>query len=254
MTVSDLCLDGVIDGAVNFRDLGGLPAGEGCVRRGLVYRSGMTHHISSEGMRLLAEQYGLRMVIDLRSSQELERGLATWQTAGITHHHLPVLSDTSATVEEVGRRYAEMASGSFDWTELYIRMLEQGAPAFRQTFTLLAQPGTLPAVFHCAGGRDRTGVTAALLLAILGVPEEMIARDYALTGTYLLPHLDRFMGAPDRMPLSREEMERLLQTRDESMTRFLAVVTEQHGSPEGYLTAVGVDGDAIAVLRDGLIE
>jgi protein-tyrosine phosphatase len=254
MTVQDICLDDVIEGAVNFRDLGGLPAEPGTIRRGVVYRSGMTHHITEAGLQCLAKQYGLRTVIDLRSQQELDNGLATWQTAGIAHHHVPVLATTEASVEEVSQRFVEMKSGSFDWAGMYVKMLEEGAPAFRQVFLLLAQDEGTPAVFHCAGGRDRTGVTAALLLSSAGVANDVIARDYALTGTYLSPHVDRFTFQSERMNMTRDEMARMLVTTEEAMLRFLDLLSEQHGSVTGYLGSIGVEEDTIITLRERLIE
>jgi protein-tyrosine phosphatase len=254
MTVQDLCLDAVIEGAVNFRDLGGLPAQGGVVRRGLVYRSGMTHHISESGLRHLGQELGVRTVVDLRSRQEVENGLATWEVAGITHHHIPVLQNTTASIEEISRRFAEMASASFDWTDMYVRMLEDGAPAFRRFFELIDEDESLPIVFHCSGGRDRTGVTAALLLATLGVEDEVIAMDYALTGALLRPHLDRFAATSERMRLSRDEMARMLETKEEAMLRFLEITEEQYGSAAGYLESIGVEHETVAGVRRRLVE
>lgn len=253
-TTETFCLDDLIEGAVNFRDLGGLPAATGTVRRGVLYRSGMTHQISEAGIQRLAEEYGLRTVIDLRSRQELDSGLATWHVAGISHHHVPVLQSTTASIEEISRRYAEMKSGVFDWTGMYVRMLEEGAPAFKQVFTLVAKADGLPAVFHCSGGRDRTGVTAALLLSAVGVADELIARDYALTGAHLRPHLDRFTWQSERMSMTREEMAQLLETTEEAMLRFLEITRGQYGSAAGYLGSVGVEEDTIAAVREKVIE
>ena len=69
--------------------------------------------------------------------------------------------------------------------EIYFTMLETGAPSYAEALREMAEPGVLPAVFFCMAGKDRTGVFAALLLGLLGVPDEHIVADYALTAEVL---------------------------------------------------------------------
>jgi protein-tyrosine phosphatase len=248
------CLDAEVEGAVNFRDLGGLPAAGGRLRSGRLYRAGMTHHIGPAGLRLLAGRYRLRTVIDLRTADELAAGLAPWSEAGITYHHVPVLVGPGATNAAALQRAAALRSGAVDWAGLYAGMLDDGAPAFRRVFATLARSDALPAVVHCAGGRDRTGVVAALVLAALGVEDGAIAADYARTGALLRPHVDRFVPYLERMRLSREEMLDLLDTKEESMLRLLESLRARHGTPAAYLGAIGVDAAAVGALREALVE
>ena len=250
----DLCVDTLVDGAVNFRDLGGYATRAGQVRRGLLFRSGMTHFISDAGWRTLADVYGLRTVIELRTPVERrEDGLAPYETYGISHEHVPVLADAGASMTEVVRRFAGMHGGDYEWTAAYARMLEQGGPAFRRVFEVMVAEEALPAVFHCTGGRDRTGVMAALLLAVPGADDDAIALDYALTGLHLRRHVDCFTGPARRMEMSREEMAQLLETREEAMLGFLALIRERYGSAEGYLAGIGVGNELLAELRVRLV-
>jgi protein-tyrosine phosphatase len=248
------CLDAEIEGAVNFRDLGGLPAAGGRLRPGRLYRAGMTHHIAPAGLRLLAGWYGLRTVLDLRTPDELAAGLAPWAAAGIAHLHVPVLVSTDAASETARLRSAAVRSGAVDWADLYVRMLTDGAAAFRRVFATLARPDALPAVVHCAGGRDRTGVVAALVLAALGVDDGVIAADYARTGALLRPHVDRFAPQQERRRLSREAMLRLLATEAEVMLRLLEALRSRHGTPAAYLESIGVGAETVGAVRLALVE
>ena len=84
--------------------------------------------------------------------------------------------------------------------ELYVEMLDVGAPALAESLRLIARPGGLPAVFHCAAGKDRTGVLAALVLGLLGVDDDVIVEDYALSARAM----DGLVAAdPQRQPRGR---------------------------------------------------
>jgi protein-tyrosine phosphatase len=251
----DRCLDGSIEGALNFRDLGGHRAGDGRVRRGMLYRSAMTHDISAGGLSTLAGDYGLRMVIDLRSDEEIaEYGTAPFQAAGVSYHHQPVSSRSASPPEIIRQTQQEMREGRFDWTASYLRMVEHGAPALRSTFELVASQDGLPAVFHCIAGRDRTGVVAALILGSLGVSADDIANDYAITGTHLKRQAHRFARQATRLELTTEQMARVLETEAEAMHSFLHELNRRHGSVEGAVLAVGVQKRTLATLRVALIE
>jgi protein-tyrosine phosphatase len=252
----DRCLDATIEGAVNFRDLGGHPAGRRRVRRGLLYRSAMTHTITQSGLARLAGEYGLRTVIDLRSEEEIaEYGTPPFVDAGVGYLHAPVVARGRAAPPEIVERYRrEMREGSFDWSASYLRMIENGGDAFRRVFETLATPGALPAVFHCIAGRDRTGVAAALVLGSLGVSAEDIAADYALTGAHLRRHSRHFSRQAERLGLTSERMAAILETEAEAMHRFLDEVTRRHGSVDGAVAAVGVHAATIETLRTALLE
>lgn len=254
-SLTSRCLDDVVDGAVNFRDLGGHRAGDARVRHGVIFRSGMTHHISETGVRHLVEAYSLRTVIDLRVEKErIDDGIAPFEQHGIACHHLP-MGDTSVMPEEIRKqRFEEMRAGTFDWTASYLRMARNGSDGFRRVFEILSEPGALPTVFHCVAGRDRTGVSAALLLASLGVDHADIAHDYALTGSLLQPHVHRFMRPAERSTMTVEQMANVLLTAPEAMRAFLDALDQEYGSTAGYLDSIGVHRDTLGILRATLLE
>lgn len=251
----DLCIDARIDGALNFRDLGGHAAGAMRVRRGLLYRAAMTHGITAGGLRVLAEDHDLRTVIDLRSDQEIaELGTAPFQAAGVAYHHSPVTSSAATPPEVVARYRQEMRAGTFDWSASYVRMIERAGPAFRRVFDLLARPGALPAVFHCVAGRDRTGVASALVLGTLGVSTDDIAADYALTGVHLRPHAHRFTHEAARLELTSAQMVYLLDTEATVMHRFLDHIQQRYGSVPALVRSLGVDERTLTALAAALLE
>ena len=255
-SVAPRVLDGVVEGAVNLRDLGGYRTADGrVVRSGLVYRSGMMHTITADGLVALRETLGVRTVVDLRNAAELEAdGISPFEGYGIDWRNAPIGGETVTTPEERRERVREYVANTVDWCEAYVRMTERNPGAFRDLFKAMAGPASTPLVFHCSGGRDRTGVGAALLLSSLGVDDETIARDYALTGDLLQPHVDRFRRQMEAVGMTRESWATLLETSADAMRRFLAWLREEHGGAESYLRGAGVSGAAFENARGHLLD
>jgi protein-tyrosine phosphatase len=118
--------------------------------------------------------------------------------------------------------------------------------------TDLADESRLPAVFHCAAGKDRTGIVAALLLSVLGVPEEDILDDYELTSRYRTP--DRVDAVMNRLRSERgvapEVAAGILRTPRWAMQSALADISERYGGIDGYLEGPGgMDPSVPEVLR-----
>lgn len=249
------CLDSAVEGAVNLRDLGGYRTRDGgIVRSGQVYRSGMMHHITPAGLATLRDDLRIRTVVDLRNDQELNAdGRSPFEDYGIAWRSLPIGVETVMTPEERQERYEALAAGQVDWCESYVHMIDRGAAAFRAFFELVADAANAPLVFHCTGGRDRTGVGAALLLSSLGVDGETVARDYSLTGGLLQPHIDRFGRQMESLGMTPERWGSLLETPAGAMRRFLAHVRSEHGGAESYLREAGVPGTAFAAARENLL-
>lgn len=249
-------LDGEIEGALNLRDLGGLPAGNQRIRQGLVFRSAMTHHITHGGLERLAAERRIRSVVDFRGRQELsENGVADWVSVGISHHHLPVNEEAPVAAEEHAARMRTFLRGEVTWSDVYEHMSRSGVDAFRRFFTVLADDSALSVVFHCSGGRDRTGVAAALLLSSLGVPDDVVASDYARTGELLRAQLHRFTSFAELGGLTEQQLvDHFLVSDPTFMLTFLEFLRRQHGSTAAYLESIGVDAAVVTALRRRLLE
>jgi protein tyrosine/serine phosphatase len=248
-------LDSTVEGAINFRDIGGYRgAGGRPVRMGRIYRSAMTHHITPTGLTALRDRFGIRMVLDLRNADELQQdGVAPFADHGIGYHNAPVGAETVMTPEQRSERMQRIAAGDVDWGEMYAQMTGRESEAFRTLFELAATDLHTPLVFHCTGGRDRTGVAAALLHSVLGVADDDIAQDYALTGALLRPHVHRFRRHIEMFGMDEERWGRLVDTDGDAMLQYLGRLRREHGSPEAYVRSIGVDEETLAAVRERLL-
>lgn len=158
-----------LDGPINFRDLGGPPALGGVVRHGVAFRSDGLHTMSHADLDIVTGRLGIRRVIDLRSEAERsDPGLGLLVDADVETHHVPLLDQIS-----------ELWSGAeVRLLDLYRSMLDDSADRFARAIHLVAHADG-PVVFHCAAGKDRTGVLAALVLGLVGVDDRDICADYA---------------------------------------------------------------------------
>jgi protein-tyrosine phosphatase len=178
-------------GAYNFRDLGGYPTADGRFTRwGRLFRSDALHELTAEDLQVL-RQVGLASVIDLRTATELERtGRGPLGEEPIAYLHASVLQ------EEGGESVATPAPPEGDQAERYMWYLNVGRDALTEALTTAADPVNQPVVFHCAAGKDRTGVLAALILDILGVDRSAIVEDYTITATRMELILKRLRRDP----------------------------------------------------------
>ena len=243
-----------IDGSVNFRDVGGYRAIGGSVRTRTIYRSAHLTHFAPAGIDLLAKEVGIRTVIDLRSREEVDKGLPGYDAAGIRHVHFPIGNGIMTTQEERDRIFATLIAGTFDWPGEYARLVRDEAPAFAAAMAHLAVPETVPAVIHCAAGRDRTGVTIAILLGALGVSRDDIIADYAATGELLSSRLDLLLTPGEQALVNDDAFRAMVGTPPEYMATFLQHLEDTYGSIAGALTSIGVPEATIRALRALLID
>lgn len=178
----------IAGGAGNLRDLGGYNTADGLafVRHGALFRSGMLARLTPE-QREFAAGLGLRQIVDLRLAQEIVEGAGDPAFAGADYCHLSPLK-----FEDI-LRYVYNYDDFLGWSaeeamETYQSIFDAystvifGNEALQSLFRLILD-GRLPLVYHCVGGKDRTGVATALILMALDVPRETIIDDYMLTGT-----------------------------------------------------------------------
>jgi len=238
-------------GVFNFRDLGGYAVADGrtvCWRT--IFRADGLGRLTTEDLEVL-RPIGLRTVVDLRTGREIdERGRFPHEHYPVTFHHLSVIDQT-------WDRDAALR-GNLPATEFlhrtYHEMLVDGGSRFAAAFDVLADADALPAVFHCAAGKDRTGLLAALLLGALGVSQDDIVEDYALTQDTM----DRFLQASaERDPqVARtiESMPRSFYIADPAaMALVLADLERDHGSVRGFVRSLGVTEEVLVRLDDLLL-
>jgi len=233
-----------LEGCLNFRDLGGYAAKQGRrVRRRAVFRSDALHHITRHDVAQLRE-LGLGDIIDLRSTAELRtEGRGPLVHEPVRFHHVPLFDG-----EPQGDRGTSLSLG-----ERYFLLAELAKGPIARVITILADT-TAVAVYHCAAGKDRTGVVTALLLGLLEVDDETIAADYALTQQALDAIIERLNESDGYQTMLATLPPETLHARPDTMREFLDRLRARYGSVAGYVTDAGVEADTVIRIRERLLE
>lgn len=246
-----------LEGGVNFRDIGGYPTDDGrFVRWGQVYRTGALSTLTPGDWQKL-DGMGFQLVCDLRSAEEVADAPDNISSAGIRYYHLPLKAELETwnrmrTIMFSPSRVPEMLIDSY--TQI---MIDQNPQVFGRVLRYLADTANRPAIIHCTAGKDRTGVTIALLLSLLGVPDDIIAADYTLSNRYFL-HFHAFAQqalAPLRwLQVTADDVYPLLVANAETIKVTLNYVRSRYGTVENYLRDyAGVDEITQSELRDMLL-
>jgi protein tyrosine/serine phosphatase len=237
------------DGCLNVRDLGGVAlAGGGQTRYGSLVRADNIRRLSDDGWRSL-EAHGVTRIVDLRWPEELAEDPP--RDVDIDVVHVSLLGDLDPNFTDDIRDYMAVDDPAGYWAIAYTRILRAFAPNLARALAAIADAPDGAVLFHCAGGKDRTGLVAALLLRLAGAPLDEIARDYALTAGRRARGRDPWVeSAPDE-----DERERRLfmqHSPAEAMQRALEQLEDEHGSVEAYLGHAGLDDARIERLRERL--
>ena len=153
------------EGTTNFRDLGGYVAYDGSqIAWRTLFRSDSLDRLTEEGVKTFLT-LGIRTVVNLRSENT---GAVDVPGVTLSVKMICLPWDMKGAIEDVPQTYRNFVLDNLN--------------VFREVFLLLADTSDLPLLFHCAAGKDRTGVLAAVILKSLGVADEMIYADYVLTG------------------------------------------------------------------------
>jgi protein-tyrosine phosphatase len=234
-----------MEGAINFRDLGGYKGHEGrLVKWRKLFRSDSLHRLSASDERQLVG-LGLKTVFDLRTLAEIEQRGRVPELAELAYHHLPLI-DVLPPVRtgEVVIRPGEMAVG-------YMDMVREGWRSVASVLLTLSETESYPAVFHCAIGKDRTGIVAAVVLGVLGVSDDDIVADYALSRAGMTRALAEV--AAERTPEDYARIAPLFGAEPETMREFLREFRAHYHSFEGFASDIGLP-DAPGRLRSILLE
>jgi protein tyrosine/serine phosphatase len=132
----------------------------------------------------------------------------------------------------------------------YLNFLDDGRAGLATSLSVIADPAAAPVVVHCMAGKDRTGVVCALALSLLGVSDEDIATDYALTEV-AMASLTEYLRAHN--PEAIEGNDHMFDSPRAAMLLFLADVRTLHGSVEKYVREIGVSAEQVAAMREHLL-
>ena len=247
-----------LEGAVNARDLGGLPTSDGgAIIAGRLLRSENLQELSPGDVSTLVDEMGVTTVVDLRSTNELvlEGPAPLDALPGVRHAHHPVLReflDVSDTVKAaLLTEAAEADSERYPDDPMcghYLGYLENRP---EEVIGALRSIATAPgaAIVHCAAGKDRTGVVVALALSVAGVEPEAIVADYMASEERIEAIIERlarskmYAGGVNGSPV------RAHAPRAETMKAFLEQLDSRYGGAEAWVTAHGLTAEELGRLR-----
>jgi protein tyrosine/serine phosphatase len=258
----------------NFRDLGGYPChppsshfapNKSYITRPLtLFRSAQLNGITARGTNTLTKHLKIRRLYDLRSERETTnpaKGITPPEIDGVERVFVPVFQDQDYSPEGLARKYKNYTDPDEDenhgysagFVRAYKDIFLNAGPAYKRIFEHIRdcdisddsgnpQPEAL--LFHCAAGKDRTGVFAALVLRLCGVPDEIIGWEYSLTepglGSWREVIIAHMMEGGERgigtQPMTRSKAERAVSSRGKNMIVFLNdVVDREYGGVEKYM-------------------
>ena len=249
----------------NLRDLGGWPGRDGTVKPGVLFRSANFAGLAGDDLAAF-DRLGIATVYDFRTEGERKAQPDTLPV-GVEYVVLDVMRDSKSQSAALmlnlfqDPQAAEWALGGGKAQALFengyreLIDLPSARAGYRQFFTDLADGHRLPAVFHCTGGKDRTGWAAAATLMLLGVPEGDVMKDFLLTNEQLTaftkPVADKFAS----MGGDPELLDPVLGARKEYLLAGIDEMRVQYGDIEGYFTAgLGLDRSTIDALRRALTQ
>lgn len=251
------------EGGCNFRDMGGYVTADGAMLRWRrLFRSGLMTHFTTADTEAVST-LGIRCIVDLRRVDERRREPTRWADGTVRR----ISADDGGDATSLGRLRdgggLDAATARQAMIALYQRMPEWLAPRLRALFVCLVDDD-LPLLFNCAAGKDRTGVAAALLLDVLGVPRQTILEDYLLTNEavdlegFLHRHRAAALGvAGSRHPLldiGVEVRRPMLAADVDYLDAALQRIDSEHGSARAYVRdRLGIDNAMLARLRASLL-
>jgi protein-tyrosine phosphatase len=232
-----------LEGAYNVRDIGGYGAAEGLtVQKGRFLRADGLHRLT-EGDQDAIVGMGVRTVIDLRHAHELAQKRNVFNgSERANYYNISLINPATSTNMNI-RSLGDM----------YVNMLDECGHLLREVFERMAEAEGDGVLFHCAAGKDRTGVVAALLLDLAGVDHSVIVADYAETEVNLAPIMDELRkDRPEQIPAEMYEL--FLGSAPSNMEMMLDHLHGNFGGAESYFSRIGLSSEQITGLKRMLLQ
>jgi protein-tyrosine phosphatase len=247
-----------LEGNFNLRDIGGYgTVDRRTVKTGCLFRSDELHALTDADLDVIAD-LGVRVVFDLRNDNERQLR-PNRELPDVDVHLRETPPNDGGTGTHTFEQQIELGllpePDDQEFGQVYVALLTYLAPELRRVAQLAADAVERPLLYHCAAGKDRTGLATAMLLGILGVADDTILDDYELTTKYFTPkRFDALADIIERSPLEPDHIRLHLSARRRVMEIALAYVHDTWGTFDRYaLEALGVAGDVPDRLRANLL-
>ena len=238
------------EGCFNFRDIGGYKNQDGkSVKKGLYFRTGRQDRMTERDLAQLSD-LKISTQIDLRKPDEVkDQGKGPLETMGANYINIAVIPEGGS--DQLSKLVGDTGISG----KRYLGYLEFGPTSWLRLFGILADQENLPVVLHCTAGKDRTGVSTAFLLSILGVSRSLIEADYLLTNLDTerqADFIENTVGYPEGY--NREKMISAAGVPKNAMRDFLDGIELRWGSAVEYLEKIGVTKEQMESIRDNFLE
>jgi protein-tyrosine phosphatase len=237
-----------MQGTVNFRDAGGYTTADGKqVVWNKVFRSADISRLTDADLQTMAAKH-IYTVVDFRGIKE-SAAAPDRQLPGTQYTLCPAGSDNMPSAQDMATLIKQ---GNFLEKFYGGENVQYAGARYRPLFQqLLTLPDTTAILYHCTGGRDRTGMASALFLYALGVPQQKIEEDFVASNVYLESMNTRmFQGITQSTGMSIEEVKKAMALRPELIRSFFNALTAQYGSIDNFMEKeLGIGSKEKAILR-----
>lgn len=241
-----------IDGVANFRDFGGLP---NLVRPNYLFRSANTARVSDLGKKQL-QDLNVRVIFDLRSVQEIERMGIAKNVPNCEVKSIPIFKDEELSPEKLAERSKHFYDPIEGFQNAYRELLNKAGPSYRNIMVHIRDRPNDPFVVHCTAGKDRTGVICALILLLMGVEPDTIAREYELTTVGLRDEVPEIMKAVKKdlsNPDDKSGFLNMLSSRYDAMITTISIINNEYGGAETWFkTNCELTDEDLKVIKSNL--
>lgn len=250
-----------LEGGRNFRDIGGYATADGKhVAWGKVFRSGSMASLTPADYTYL-DRLGIKTVCDLRTNDERANEPNAWVKAAKLNYWTRDYATSGGDLGKMFSKDTTAAQMKQTMMDLYRKLPDEQADGYREIFRQLAA-GDVPLAFNCSAGKDRAGTAAALILSALGVPDETVFADYALSDRMLAQSATHQAVSTDKdspwaalAKMPREVLAPLMASDPDYIRAAFTAIREKHGSIDAYLRdELGVTPDQLTDIRSRLLS
>jgi protein tyrosine/serine phosphatase len=241
------------EGLINARDTGGLHARDGEIKQGALVRSDRLTGLTAAGVAALTA-HGVRTVIDVRGPGEAAADSDRYPIKGegtVGYLNQPFRAGLDDQELERVRALYDAAESRQEFNRLDLDHSRQGITAIVSAIADAPPGGVL---IHCHAGKDRTGIVVALALAVVGVSDNEIADDYALTEHAMDQIMEEWLAHIGADVSEHERQWAMAMPSREAMLDTLAYLRERYGGAERYLRDGGLTSDQLERLQARLVE